>query len=464
MPPRSPETSDDGLIRGIGLWGATMLVVGNVIGSAIFLTSGAMAAELQSVSALLLAWLAGGMLALAGGLTYAELGAMFPRTGGMYVFLEEAYGPVWGFLFGWAGLLVVLTGSVAGVAVGFAEYLSYFVPSLATTRVLFVAGPWTVTAGGVVAAVSILATGAVNVIGVSEASRLQSLLTVAKIAGIAAIPVLAVLVAPATPVWTPVVPPVANPVAAFGVSMIAVMWAYEGWSYLAMSAGEIKDAPRVLPRAYILGTLALTAIYLIVNVGYVFTLSLPEMAGETRIAEKAMTVLIGGAGASFIAAVVVVSTLGCNVAGTIAMSRACFAMANDGLFFKTVAAVHPVYRTPHVAIGLTCVWSALLAVSGSYNQLMAYVTFVSLLFGTLAGVGIFRLRRTHAAVPRPYRTWGYPIVPVLFAAGSLLLVVNTLVERPAESLIGLVLVALGLPMYWRWSRERARSLVREGQS
>jgi APA family basic amino acid/polyamine antiporter len=464
MPPRSPETSDDGLIRGIGLWGATMLVVGNVIGSAIFLTSGAMAAELQSVSALLLAWLAGGMLALAGGLTYAELGAMFPRTGGMYVFLEEAYGPVWGFLFGWAGLLVVLTGSVAGVAVGFAEYLSYFVPSLATTRVLFVAGPWTVTAGGVVAAVSILATGAVNVIGVSEASRLQSLLTVAKIAGIAAIPVLAVLVAPATPVWTPVVPPVANPVAAFGVSMIAVMWAYEGWSYLAMSAGEIKDAPRVLPRAYILGTLALTAIYLIVNVGYVFTLSLPEMAGETRIAEKAMTVLIGGAGASFIAAVVVVSTLGCNVAGTIAMSRACFAMANDGLFFKTVAAVHPVYRTPHVAIGLTCVWSALLAVSGSYNQLMAYVTFVSLLFGTLAGIGIFRLRRTHAAVPRPYRTWGYPIVPVLFAAGSLLLVVNTLVERPAESLIGLVLVALGLPMYWRWSRERARSLVREGQS
>ncbi len=464
MPPRSPETSDDGLLKGIGLWGATMLVVGNVIGSAIFLTSGAMAAELQSVSALLLAWLAGGLLALAGGLTYAELGAMFPRTGGMYVFLEEAYGPVWGFLFGWAGLLVVLTGSVAGVAVGFAEYLSYFVPSLATTRVLFVAGPWTVTAGGVVAAVSILATGAVNVIGVSEATRLQSLLTVTKIVGIAAIPVLAVVLVPVTPVWTPVVPPVANPIAAFGVAMIAVMWAYEGWSYLAMSAGEIKDAPRVLPRAYILGTLALMAIYLIVNVGYVYTLSLADMAGETRIAEKAMTALIGPAGASFIAAVVVVSTLGCNVAGTIAMSRACFAMANDGLFFRVVAGVHPTYRTPHVAILVTCIWSALLAVSGSYNQLMAYVTFVSLLFGTLVGVGIFRLRRTHAAVPRPYRTWGYPVVPVLFVAGSLLLVVNTLVERPMESLIGLGLVALGLPLYWRWSRERAVAVAHGGHS
>jgi len=464
MPPRSPETSDDGLLKGIGLWGATMLVVGNVIGSAIFLTSGAMAAELQSVSALLLAWLAGGLLALAGGLTYAELGAMFPRTGGMYVFLEEAYGPVWGFLFGWAGLLVVLTGSVAGVAVGFAEYLSYFFPSLATTRVLLVAGPWTVTAGGVVAAVSILATGAVNVIGVSEATRLQSLLTVTKVVGIAAIPVLAVVLVPVTPVWTPVVPPVANPIAAFGVAMIAVMWAYEGWSYLAMSAGEIKDAPRVLPRAYILGTLALMAIYLIVNVGYVYTLSLADMAGETRIAEKAMTALIGPAGASFIAAVVVVSTLGCNVAGTIAMSRACFAMANDGLFFRVVAGVHPTYRTPHVAILVTCIWSALLAVSGSYNQLMAYVTFVSLLFGTLVGVGIFRLRRTHATVPRPYRTWGYPVVPVLFVAGSLLLVVNTLVERPMESLIGLGLVALGLPMYWRWSRERAAAIVHGGRS
>ena len=449
-----PSTTPDGLVRGIGLWGATLLVIGNVIGSAIFLTSGAMAAELQSVSALLLAWLAGGVLALAGGLTYAELGAMFPRTGGVYVFLEEAYGPVWGFLFGWAALLVVLTGSVAGVAVGFAEYLSYFVPALGTSRVVMTAGPLPITAGGIVAAVSILAVGAINVAGVRQASLLQGTLTVAKVAGIAAVPVLALALQPAAPEWTPVVPPVARPLAAFGVSMIAVMWAFEGWSFLAMSAGEIRDAPRVLPRAYVLGTVALTAIYLIVNLGYVFALPLPEMAGETRIAETAMTALVGPGGAAFIAAVVVVSTLGCNVAGTIAMSRTCFAMARDGLFFRAVGAVHPVHRTPHVAIAVTCVWSALLAVSGTYNQLMAYVTFVSVLFGMLVGVAIFRLRRTHAGVPRPYRTWGYPFVPLLFIAGSSLLVVNTLLERPAEALIGLGLVALGLPMYWHWNRGR----------
>jgi basic amino acid/polyamine antiporter, APA family len=448
-------TSPDGLVRAIGLTGATLLVIGNVIGSAIFLTSGTMASDLQSTPALLAAWVAGGLLATAGGLTYAELGSMFPRTGGMYVFLEEAYGPVWGFLFGWAALLVVLTGSVAGVAVGFAEYFSYFVPSLGTSRVIWSAGPLTVSAAGVVAAVSILAIGWINLVGVNTANVVQGALTFAKVAGLAAIPLLAIALHPVEPEMSPLLPPVTRPVAAFGVAMIAVMWAFEGWSYLSMAAGEVRDAARVVPRAYILGTLALTFIYAAVNVGYIFSLSLPEMAGETRIAEKAMTALIGPPGATFIAAVVVISTLGCNVAGTLAMSRACYAMAVDGLFFKFVAAVHPRYRTPHIAIAVTCIWSALLAVSGSYNQLFTYVTFASVLFSTLGGVAIFRLRRTHPLQARPYKTWGYPWVPLLFVAGSGLLVINTLMERPVESLLGLGLVALGLPAYWYWNGQRS---------
>lgn len=429
-------------------------MIGNVIGSAIFLTSGTMAATLDSAPALLGAWLLGGVLAVAGGLTFAEMGAMFPRTGGLYVFLEEAYGPVWGFLFGWAALLVVLTGSVAAVAVGFAEYLSYFAPSLGTSRVLLTTGPVTVSAGGIVAVISIGVIGAINVAGVATASRVQGALTVLKIVGLAAIPIVALIYHPSSPSLTPVLPPVHRPVAAFGVAMIAVMWAFEGWSYLAFSAGEVRDASRVVPRALMLGTLALTAIYLSVNVGYLFALSLPEMAGETRIAEKAMAALVGPAGAAFIAATVIVSTLGCNVAGTLAMSRSCYAMAADGLFFKSVAAVHPVYRTPHVAIGVTCVWAALLAISGTYEQIFTYVTFASVLFATLGGLAIFRLRRTHAHVPRPYKTWGYPIVPAVFVAGSALLVVNTLSERPVESLLGLGLVALGLPAYWYWSSRR----------
>jgi APA family basic amino acid/polyamine antiporter len=343
------------------------------------------------------------------------------------------------------------------VAVGFAEYFSYFVPSLGTSRILWAAGPLTVSAGGVMAAVSILAVGWINLVGVSTVNRVQGALTIIKIAGIAAIPLLAIALHPVAPELSPLLPPVARPVAAFGVAMIAVMWAFEGWSYLAMSAGEVRDAGRIVPRAYILGTLALTLIYLAVNVGYVFSLSLSEMAGETRIAEKAMTTLIGSFGATFIAAVVVISTLGCNVAGVLAMSRACYAMAVDGLFFKSVAAVHHRYRTPHVAVALTCIWSAILAVSGSYNQLFTYVTFASVLFSTLGGVAIFRLRRTHASLPRPYKTWGYPWVPALFVAGSGLLVVNTLMERPVESLLGLGLVALGLPAYWYWNGQRTNT-------
>ncbi len=449
-----PGPADVGLIRGIGLGGAMLIVIGNVIGSAIFLTSGIILGALQSVPALLAVWLAGGVLAVAGGLTYAEMGAMFPRTGGLNVFLEEAYGKVWGFLFGWAALLVMLTGATAAVAVGFAEYLSYFVPALGTTRVIATAGPWTISAGGVVAAVSILATGWLNVIGVSWANRVQGLLTIIKVAGLASIPLLALALHPADLQMVPVLPPVERPLAAFGVAMIAVVFAFDGWYYLAFSSGEVRDAARVVPRALILGTAALTAIYLLVNIGYVLALTVPEMAGETRVAEKAMSALMGETGARFIAATVVISTLGCNVAGTLGMSRSCFAMAAGGLFFSRVAAIHPKYRTPHVAIALTCAWSALLAVSGSYDQLFTYVTFASVFFSMLGGIAVFRLRRTRPDAPRPYRTWGYPWTPALFVSGSALLVLNTALERPVESLLGVGLVALGLPAYWHWSRKQ----------
>jgi basic amino acid/polyamine antiporter, APA family len=449
-----PASVDSGLVRAIGLRGATLIVIGNVIGSAIFLTSGIMLGALQSIPALLGAWVCGGLLAVAGGLTYAEMGAMFPRTGGLNVFLEEAYGKVWGFMFGWAGLLVILTGATAAVAVGFAEYLSYFVPALSTTRVIATVGPWTITAGGVVAATSILATGWVNLVGVSRANAAQSALTVIKVAGLAAIPVLAFVLHPVDPQLTPVVPPVERPVAAFGVAMIAVLFAYDGWYYLAFSSGEVRDAARVVPRALILGTAALTGIYVLVNVGYVLALSMPEMAGETRVAEKAMAALMGDNGARFIAATVVVSTFGCNIAGTLGMSRSCFALAADGLFFRRVAAIHPRYHTPHVAIAVTCAWAALLAVSGSYDQLFTYVTFASVFFSMLGGLAVFRLRRARPDAPRPYRVWGYPWTPALFIAGSGLVVLNTLLERPVESLLGLGLVALGLPAYWYWSRQQ----------
>ena len=460
------SNADAGLVRAIGVWGATLLVIGSVIGSGIFLTTGAMAQELPSTTLVLAAWVAGGLLAMAGGLTYAEMGSMFPRSGGLYVFLSEAYGPVWGFLFGWACLLVILTGSVATVAVGFAEYFSYFFPSLGTDRVLadlaMPWGAWRISAGQLVAAGSIVVITAINYVGIRSGNLANTVLTVTKVGALVVIPILAVAFMRVEPTLTPVVPPDAlRPLASFGVVMIAVMWTYEGWYYVAFAAGEIQDAARNVPRALIYGTLAIVVVYVSVNLAYFHALTLDEMSGVTRIAEKAVTALVGPVGAVFVAGSVVVSTFGCNVAGVIASSRTCFAMATDGRFHPAAARVHPVYRTPSVALLLTSGWSAFLTLTGGYEALFTYVTFASVLFGTLGGAAIFVLRVRQPAARRPYRALGYPVIPALYVIGSFALVWNTLVERPTESIAGLGLVAVGLPFYWYWSaRPRKRAARR----
>jgi len=457
-PPLSPGPDADAqLDRAIGVWGATLFVIGAVIGSGIFLTTGIMLQELPSTSLVLAAWVAGGLLAMAGGLTYAEMGSMYPRSGGLYVFLSEAYGPVWGFLFGWACLLVILTGSVATVAIGFAEYFSYFFPALGTDRVVASLplpwGAWSISAGQLVAAASVVVITAINYVGVRSGNLTNSVVTAAKIGGLVAIPILALVYHRVDPVLVPIVPPSsARPLASFGVIMIAVMWTYEGWYYVAFAAGEIRNAARTVPRALIMGTLALTAIYVSVNLAYVLSLTVEEMTGVTRIAEKAVTTLVGPVGAALVAGSVVISTFGCNVAGVIASSRVCFAMAADRRFFPSSARVHPVHRTPHVALLVTGIWSVFLTLTGGYETLFTYVTFASVLFGTLGGIAIFVLRAKKPDVPRPYRALGYPVIPALYVLGSFALTWNTLMERPGASLAGLGLVALGLPFYWHWSR------------
>ncbi|MEW6322811.1 MAG: amino acid permease [Acidobacteriota bacterium] len=456
-PPPEVPAAEAQLVRGIGLWAATLLVIGSVIGSGIFLTTGLMVAELPSTTLVLTAWVAGGLLAMAGGLTYAEMGSMYPRSGGLYVYLSEAYGPVVGFLFGWACVLVILTGSVAAVAVGFADYFSYFFPALGTDRIVVTLampwGEWVLSAGQLVAAGSIAIITAINYTGIKSGALTNTLLTLAKVGALVAIPLVAAWYLRVEPSFTPVVPPEATrPLASFGVIMIAVMWTYEGWYYVAFAAGEIKDATRNVPRALIYGTLALTSIYVVVNIAYMYTLTLDEMAGVSRIAERAVTALVGPAGAGLVAASVVVSTFGCNVAGVIAASRACFAMAEDRRFFRVAARVHPVHRTPHVALLITSTWAAFLTLTGSYEALFTYVTFASVLFGTLGGAAVFVLRARRPDAPRPYRALGYPIVPAIFVLGSLALVWNTLMERPTASIAGLGLVAAGLPFYVLWSR------------
>ncbi|HEX4933708.1 MAG TPA: amino acid permease, partial [Gemmatimonadaceae bacterium] len=353
---------------------------------------------------------------IAGGLTYAELGGMFPRSGGVYIFLREAYGPLPAFLYGWASLLVVISGSIAAVAVGFAEYLSYFFPSLSTSRVvLSVPVPWgayTVSAGQLVAALSLAVLGAVNYVGVRTGNFVNVILTTAKVAGLAAIPVMALIAGSVSPSYTPVVPAeVTRPLASFGVAMIAVLWTYESWYYVTYAAGEIRDPQRNVPRALIIGVIALMAIYVVVNIAYLHALTIDEMKGVTRIAEKASIVLMGPGGATLLALTVVISTFGCNAAGILGGSRVIFAMGRDGVFLPAAGQVHPQYRTPHVALVALTVWSVVLTLSGTYEQLFTYVMFASILFSVAAGAAVFRLRATRPDHPRPYRAWGYPWVP-----------------------------------------------------
>lgn len=452
-----PAAVDRGLVQAIGLGSATLFVVGSVIGSGIFLTTGIMADRIPSASLLLLAWTLGGLLALAGGLTYAEMGAMFPRSGGVYVFLRESYGPLVGFLYGWAALLVVVSGGIAAVSVGFAEYLSYFIPPLSTSNVLvsFPIGTWTytVSAGQMVGVASILVLGAINYVGVRSGNRVNAVLTAAKVAGLAGLPILALVAARVTPAFVPVVPAeLTRPAASFGIAMIAVLWTYEAWYFVTYAAGELKDPRRTLPRALTMGILTIMAVYLSVNVAYLYAMSIDEMRGVTRIGERAAAAMAGPRGGTFVALTVVVSTFGCNAAAILAGSRLLFAMARDGLFFQAAAAVHPRYRTPHVAIIGVTAWASVLALSGTYEQLFTYVMFASILFSVAGGAAVFVLRRQRPDWPRPYRALGYPVVPALFILGSLAFVINTLLERPVEALVGLGLLALGLPVYAYWRR------------
>ena len=456
-PPQSPNPGseslpDEGLVRAIGLRSGILFVLGAVIGSGIFLTTGVIAAVLPSPTLILLAWLAGGVVALTGGLTYAEMGAMFPRSGGVYVYLREAFGPMLAFLYGWAALLIFFAGGIAAVAVGCADYVSYFAPSLSTTRILWSTatplGTWTVSAAQIVAMISIAVLVAINYVGVRSGNRVNVVLTLAKIAGLASLPVLALLWADVSPAWTPVVPAVARPAAAFGIAMIAVLWANDSWYSVTWIAGEMRDPRRDLPRALTIGILSLTVIYLSVNLAYLYTLSMPDLQGVTRIAERAAAALAGPRAAGFVAFTVVISTLGCNNAAILAGARLLFAMARDDVFLPIAAAVHPRYRTPHLAILALGGWAALLALSGSYEQLFTYVAFASTLLHAIGAIGVFRLRRTRPDAPRPYRVWGYPVVPLVFIAASSAFVVNTLMERPRESLAGLAFLALGVPVYW----------------
>jgi APA family basic amino acid/polyamine antiporter len=457
-PAAAERTGPPTLERALGAWDGASLTIGAVIGTGIFLTAGDVARALPHPLLALSAWIVGGLLVLAGALSYAEMGAMFPRAGGLYHFLREAWGPLPGFLYGWTCLLVIMTGGIAAIAVGFGEYFGALVPAFSSARTALAVGAWHVNGAQVAALLAITLLTAANHFGVREGAGVQNVFTVAKLAAIAVLVVGGLLVAPAVHVhWSAALP--ASPralLAPFGVALIATLWTYDGWYALTFSAGEVRDPRRDLPRGLVLGVLVVIAAYALLNLVYLRALAVPELGATSRVAEVATRRLFGDAAARAMTAAVAVSAFGCLAATILYSSRVYQPMAADGVFFRGVASIHPRWRTPVAALWLQSGWAAVLALTGSYAQLFTYVTFGGVLFHVAAGLALFRLRRTRPEAVRPYRAWGWPLVPALFVLGMALLTVNTLQSAPRESLLGLLAVAAGVPAYLAWRRQ-ARS-------
>lgn len=426
------------LRRALGLPSATALVAGIIIGASIFAQPSEITRLLPTPTAITIAWLVAGALTLAGALVCAELASAFPRTGGVYVFLREAYGPWAGFLWGWAMFWTMHSGILAAIATVFARYAAIFVPVGDTGQRALAAGV-------------ILVLTAINYAGVTYGGRVQSVLTAVKVTAILAIVIAGFALAPAA--WP------ANAVAApanagsFLLAVGAGLFAFGGWHMVTYSAGETIDAERTIPRALILGTLVVTVCYAGLNAVYLRTLPLDAVRSSTRVAADLAQALAGPRAAAAISALVVISTIGALNGIVLAGPRVYFAMANDGLIFKQFGAVHRRFQTPHVAIALQGVWAAVLAFTNSYRALFSRVIYTEWLFFALMAAGLFLLRRREDYRPK-VRIPGYPFVPAAFILASLAVVILQIRAQPADSAVGIGFVLLGVPVYRAWAKQR----------
>jgi len=452
------------LVRGLGLLDATTLIMGSVIGSGIFFAPSIMAGYLQSPGLLLGLWVLGGFLTLAGALSYAEMAAAMPRAGGQYVFLSEAFSPLWGFLYGWTLLLAINTGFMAAVSVAFAKTVGFFAPAVGEAHVIFAIGGFTFSTAQAVALLVLAVLTWLNVTGLRTGANVQNAFTIAKVAAVLVLVLMAIGTGKGnTGNFQPLMSLDLGPeglkvglAAALAGAMAKALFAYDSWQAVTFAAEEVKDPERNLPKALVLGTLGVAVVYCSAVLVYLYLVPISQMAGvaENRVATEAAVRAIGTAGGAFIAAAILVSTTGCVNGLTLSGARVVYAMARDGLFFKSMGTVHAIYRTPAAALMLQGVVAGLLTLTGKYNDFLTLTAFSSLLFNVLTVVGLFVLRRRRADMARPYRVWGYPVLPALYIAVSAFFLVNIPVADPRNSGMGLILTALGVPAYLYWKGHR----------
>jgi len=431
------------LRRTLSLRDLIFIVVGTVIGSGIFLTPGAVATAAGSGGLALLAWIIGGGLSLLGALTFAELGASRPHAGGLYVYLRDAFGPFPAFLFGWTMFLVIGSGSLATLGAAFPRYVSLFVPlGDAGQKVVSVA---------MIAAVALL-----NIRGTRQSADVQGIATIVK-AGVLVL-LAAVLLwsgggTLSQQMWWPERFDLAA-LSGMVTGMIGVLWAYEGWQYVTFSAGETVEPQKTFGRGIVVGTVLLIFIYVVANLGYFAALGVTGVASSGRVASDAATNSIGPWAARTLGIVILVSIFSASNGLTLTLPRLFFAMSRDGLFFERLSRVHPRFGTPAAAIIATALWSMVLVLSGTFEQLLTYVVFMSWLWFALAALAIFAYRKREPHAPRPFRTPGYPVTPVVFIVAALGIVLNTVVSRPMQALVGLGIAGLGAPAYLWWRKVR----------
>ena len=428
------------LKRVLSLLDATMINAGGIIGSGIFMVPATVAMFTGSASLFFMVWIAGGIVSLFGALSVAELGAAMPRAGGQYVYLSEAYGPVWGYLYGWSAVAVINTASIAAVGVAFSEYLRFFFPIT------------DINIKGIAVATIVLLT-IINILDVKSGARFQNVFTISKLGAIFGIIILGLVMEGGSnqnlspffsdQSFTELVGPL-------GLAMVSVLWTFDGWIFITYVAGEVKNPGRNIPLSLIFCMLIVVTIYLLLNYVLIYTLGFTGMNGSDLVVSDAASVFLGNKGAAIVTLIILISLIGANNGFVLTSARINYAMAKDKLFFYQASQIHPRFKSPANALIIQCVWASLLTFTGTFNQLITYIIFASWIFYGMSAGAVIILRNKKPDMERPYKTPVYPWIPIIFILFAIFLTINTIIEAPRDAAIGAGIILAGLPMYYYW--------------
>ena len=462
--PASTE-SKTSLVRGLSLLDSVLLLAGGIIGSSIFLTAKDIAGPLPHPTLFMLVWVMGALISMCAAFAFAELGSMFPESGGQYVYLREAFGDLVAFLYGWMLFAVANGGTIAALSVASAAYLSAIFPAISEQHVVLTAMGITVTRTHIAGLISIVFVTWMNVIGLRKGAILQNVATWAKFVAMGAFVILGLAIGKGS--WgnfrwhgenasVTMGLSMSQLMSALGIGLIAVFFAYDGWVYITWVAGEVKEPRRNVPRAMVLGIIVVAVVYLAMNMMYIYAMPLSEVAKHETIAAAAAEAMFSPRAANWLSVVIALACFGAMASCTLSGARVYYAMARDGVFFERMAQVHPKWRTPAFSLIGQAIWACLLTVSGRYDQLYTYVIYGMVLSYTLTVIGMFVLRWKRPEIPRPYRCTGYPWLPAIYVSLGTWWTINTIVERPKEALAGTIIVLLGVPGYLYWKRQHLR--------